>query len=114
MSEQPLGFFPSGAAAGDAAHDSAALDRRQSAAADADDSGLLAAADRAHLEREIAAIERASAALRRAEPELESWIDMPAPTAHKPRPVWLLIGALWLSTALVTIGAVFAISALVG
>ena len=34
-------------------------------------SGLLAAVDREHLEREIAAIERASAALRRAEPELE-------------------------------------------
>jgi hypothetical protein len=33
---------------------------------------------------------------------------------RKPRPVWLLIGALWLSTALVTIGAAFAISVLVG
>jgi hypothetical protein len=32
----------------------------------------------------------------------------------KARPVWLLIGALWLSTALVTIGAVFAISVPVG
>ena len=39
------------------------------------DSGLLAAADREHLEREIAAIVRASAALRRAEPELESSVD---------------------------------------
>jgi hypothetical protein len=39
---------------------------------------------------------------------------MPAPTMHKPRPIWLLVGVLWLSTALVTIGAVFAISALVG
>jgi len=78
------------------------------------DSGLVAAADRAQLERDIAAIERASAALRRAEPELESWIDPPAATMQKPRPLWLLIGVLWLSTALVTIGAVFAISALVG
>jgi hypothetical protein len=81
---------------------------------DADDSGLLAAVDREHLEREIAAIERASAALRRAEPELESWVDAPSPSQPKPRPVWLLISALWLSTALVTIGAVFAISVLVG
>jgi hypothetical protein len=39
---------------------------------------------------------------------------MPAPTMHKARPIWLLVGVLWLSTALVTIGAVFAISALVG
>ena len=29
-------------------------------------------------------------------------------------PVWLLIGVLWLSTALVTLGAAFAISVLVG
>jgi hypothetical protein len=74
----------------------------------------LAAADREHLEREIAAIERASAALRRAEPELESWVDSPPATLRKPRPVWLLIGVLWLSTALVTLGAAFAISVLVG
>jgi hypothetical protein len=33
---------------------------------------------------------------------------------HEPRPIWLLIGVLWLSTALATLGAVFAISALVG
>lgn len=70
-------------------------------------------ADRVQLERDIAAIERASAALRRADPAMESWIDAPAPTLHKPRPVWLLIGVLWLSTALVTLGAVYAISALV-
>ena len=71
------------------------------------------AADRAQLERDIAAIEHASAALRRADPAMESWIDTPVPTMQKPRPVWLLIGVLWLSTALVTLGAVFAISALV-
>jgi len=33
---------------------------------------------------------------------------------RKARPVWLLVGALWLSTGLVTIGAAFAISVLVG
>jgi hypothetical protein len=77
-------------------------------------SAPLTAADREQLERDIAAIERASATLRRAEPELESWIDPPAAAMHKPRPLWLLIGVLWLSTALVTVGAVFAISALVG
>jgi hypothetical protein len=52
--------------------------------------------------------------LRRAEPALESWIGAPSATLHKPRPVWVLICALWLSTALVTIGAAFAISVLVG
>jgi hypothetical protein len=102
------------APAGTASRDASALLMRAHAAADPDDSGLLAAADREHLEREIAAIERASAALRRAEPELESWVDLPSARQPKARPVWLLIGALWLSTALVTIGAVFAISVLVG
>jgi hypothetical protein len=102
------------APAGAASRDASALLMRAHVAADPDDSGLLAAADREHLEREIAAIERASAALRRAEPELESWVDPPSARQPQARPVWLLIGALWLSTALVTIGAVFAISVLVG
>ena len=118
MPDQPLDFLSpdaaAAAAADPAARDTAALRRGVRAAADPDDSGLLAAADREHLEREIAAIERASAALRRAEPELESWINTPSATLRKPRPVWLLVGALWLSTALVTIGAAFAISVLVG
>jgi hypothetical protein len=116
MSKQEASFFASSSAADIfVVANMHGLDaRRQPAAANADDSGLLAAADRDHLERELAAIERAAAALRRAEPELESWIDMPAPTMEKPRPIWLLIGALWLSTALATVGAAFAISVLVG
>jgi len=73
--------------------------------------GPLATGDRDQLERDIAAIELAAAALRRAEPALQSWTDPPA-AASKPHPVWLLIGALWVSTALVTLGAVYAISAL--
>ena len=118
MPDQPLDFLSpdaaAAAAADTAARDTATIDRRAHGAADSDDSGLLAAADREHLEREIAAIERASAALRRAEPELESWVDSPPATLRKPRPIWLLVGALWLSTALVTLGAGFAISVLVG
>jgi hypothetical protein len=31
-------------------------------------------------------------------------------TTRRPRPVWVLIGVLWLSTALVTTGAVVAIA----
>jgi len=80
----------------------------------ADDAGPLAPADREQLEREIAAIERATAMLRRAEPGLQSWTTPPATASQQARPVWLLIGVLWLSTALATLGAVFAITALVG
>jgi hypothetical protein len=87
---------------------------RETTSVNAGDAGVLSDADREQLQREVAAIERASAALRRADPELETWTSAPSTAAHQPRPVWLLIGVLWLSTALVTIGAVFAISALVG
>jgi hypothetical protein len=74
MSKQHAGFLASDGAADNAVADEAhALAVRHDAApAIAGDSGFLAAADRDHLEREIAAIERASAALRRAEPGLES------------------------------------------
>jgi len=69
---------------------------------------------RDQLAREVAEIEAAIAALRQAEPALESWTHPPAAPARKPRPVWVLIGVLWLSTALVTAGAVVAIATLAG
>ncbi len=69
---------------------------------------------RDQLAREIADIEAATAALRRAEPALESWTKEATNNAPKPRPVWLLVGVLWLSTALVTAGAVVAIATLTG
>ena len=79
------------------------------------DSPPLAPGDRDQLARDIAEIERASRALREAEPALESWsAPAPAPTLGPPRPIWLIIGVLWISTALVTLGAAFAIAALVG
>ena len=70
---------------------------------------------RDQLARGLADIEAATAALRKAEPGLESWtkIEEPAITP-KPRPVWLLVGALWLSTALVIAIAVVAIANLTG
>jgi hypothetical protein len=116
MSNRHLGYLPPEEPEGEGLLEEGRnfVHRRELALANADDSGLLSAADRDQLQREVAAIERASAALRRAEPELETWTDTPVTAAHQPRPVWLLIGVLWLSTALVTIGAVFAISALVG
>lgn len=72
---------------------------------------------------DVAEIERATAALRRAQPGLESWSesstearadDAGSFAVRKTKPVWLLIGALWLSTALVTVGAVAAIARLIG
>jgi hypothetical protein len=79
--------------------------------------GALAPADQVALD--IAEIERAAAALRRAQPALEAWTtssnnELPPITPHKPRPVWMLVGLLWLSTALVAAGAVAAISRLAG
>jgi hypothetical protein len=116
MSKYHLGFLPSdGAEAHTVLDDILEPEAAQvMTQPSVDASSSVADADRAQLERDIAAIERASAALRRAEPARESWTDAPAPAMQKPRPVWLLIGVLWLSTALVTIGAVFAISVFVG
>jgi hypothetical protein len=126
MSEHHLGFLPPNGAIAQAVLDDIrsveaaqvvtqpVIDTPSVQPAAPDASNVTAAADRAQLERDIAAIERASAALRRADPAMESWTDTPVAAMQKPRPVWLLIGVLWLSTALVTIGAVFAISALVG
>jgi hypothetical protein len=118
MPDLPVDFLTPeaiAAAAADAAiRDAATLKSYAYTGTPHDDSGLLAAADREHFERELAAIEQASAALRQAEPELESWVQPPSPTLQKPRPVWVLVGALWLSTALVTIGAAYAIRVLVG
>ena len=100
MAKYDLGAVPPNSAAGDGVL--------------ADDSGALTPADPDQLARDIAAIERAAAALRKAEPALESWSNPPTPAGRKPRPVWLLIGLLWVSTALVTVGAAVAIAALVG
>jgi len=74
----------------------------------------LAQIDGEQLARDIAAIESATAALCKGEPALESWTNPPAAAMQKPRPLWVLIGALWLSTALVAAGAVVVIATLVG
>lgn len=94
-----------------------ALDDFRSFAAaqgEADSSAPPAGAETDQLARDIADIESAAAALRRAEPALQSWTNPPAHANPKPRPVWLLIVVLWFSTAVVTLGAVAAIAALVG
>jgi len=66
------------------------------------------------LARDLADIEAATAALLKAEPELESWSKPAMAAVYKPRPVWLIISVLWLSTALVTAGAVVAIATFAG
>jgi hypothetical protein len=81
------------------------------------DIGTLESADQ--VARDIAEIERAAATLRKAQPALEAWTtgsnnELPAVTPPKPRPVWLLIGLLWLSTAVVAAGAVAAIARFAG
>ena len=78
------------------------------------DTGALAQTVRNQLAREVADIETATAALRRAEPALESWTKDSTEAVRKPRPVWLLISMLWLSTVLITVGAVVAIATLAG
>jgi hypothetical protein len=85
--------------------------------ADADDAEIgraLARMAREQLAREIADIEQAAAILRLAAPALQSWSTPAMPALAKPRPLWLLIGVLWLSTALVTAGTVVAIATLAG
>jgi hypothetical protein len=130
MSEHYLGSLPSGDADGDSiliepfapaqrrfAHEEVAHEEvahEDLAHQDLGDAGLLAQTVREQLARDYADIERATAALRRGEPALESWIKPPLPITPKPRPLWLLNGVLWLSTALVTAGAVVAIASLAG
>jgi hypothetical protein len=66
------------------------------------------------LAREYADIERATLALRKAPPAPETRRKAARRLFAGPRSLWLLIGALWLSTALVTAGAVVAIASFAG
>jgi len=116
MSAQNLGSMPSDKLDGDTVSiDLRGLEAAQRSLSEkaAEDTSPLAQADREQLARDIADIERATAALRRAEPGLESWTT-PLAATNNPRPLWLLIGALWLSTAIVTAGAIVAIATLAG
>lgn len=78
------------------------------------DAGGLMRFEQEQLEREYADIERATAALRLGEPALQSWSKPVVPAAPPKQPLWLLIGVLWLSTALATAGAVAVIATLAG
>lgn len=118
MSEHYLGSEPSVYAGGNTERPesrSVAPPRRRASDKIGEDTGALTRFEQEQLARELADIERASAALRFGEPSLQSWTKPGIPaTAKKPRPLWLLIGILWLSTALITVGAVAAIATLAG
>jgi hypothetical protein len=125
MSEQTLGLPPEDRSTGEAIFiETPGLDKLRSGRGsvpqedlqqeDLDNARALAQMARDQLARDIADIEHASAALRRAEPALQSWTGRSAASAPNPRPLWLLIGVLWVSTALVTVGAVVAIAAFAG
>jgi hypothetical protein len=102
------GYFKSNVAGGAQAFQALASDVDPG-----DNSGWIAAVDQDQFERDVAAIERATAILRRAEPALQWWAE-PAQTLSTPRPLWQIIGMLWLSTALVTLSAMFAVYILAG
>jgi hypothetical protein len=119
MPELDLGYQPSREAIGDAVlGDVRPLQSELGVSSDraAAEAGAASAGD--EIARDIAEIERAAAVLRQAEPTLEMWTESwpgkAAATLRKPRPVWLLIGLLWLSTALVAAGAVATIAHLAG
>ncbi len=83
-------------------------------AAEIEDARALKRAASEQLARDLADIERATAALRRAEPALQSWSQPATAAVHTPRPLWVLMGVLWLSAAVVTVGAAVAIAVLAG
>ncbi len=114
MSEQDLGARPSPRPDEAILIEPRDLESARRALARDSASGGLAQFERDQLARDIADIESATAALQRAEPALESWSKPQAPAATKTRPLWLLIGLLWLSTAILTAGAAYAIVTLAG
>ncbi len=114
MSEQDLGARPSHRPDEAILIEPRDLESARQALARGNAGGALAEFERDQLARDIAEIESATAALRRAEPALESWTKPQMPAVTKVRPLWLLIGLLWLSTAIVTVGAAYAIATLAG
>ena len=67
------------------------------------------------LERAVAEIEMASAALRQSEPALEPWQpDFATQGERRYLPVWLLISAVWIAALLGLTGATGAILYLAG
>lgn len=119
MSKDVLGSMPKGNSDWDSAFNAVRrLDAARHSIEDVvGERRSIARTDTDQIARDIAEIERATAALRKAEPALEAWTERPRSRTRrprKPRSVWVIVGALWLSTALVTAGALAAIAKLVG
>jgi hypothetical protein len=114
MPEQDLGARPSNHHDESILIEPGNLESARQVLAQENPAGPLAQFERDQLARDIADIESATAALRRADPALQSWTKPQAPAIAKVRPLWRLIALLWLSTALVTVGAAYAIVTLVG
>jgi hypothetical protein len=118
MPKHHLDAWPSGNADGDAVsielREFEAVRHNTMPSETATNANALTQIDREQFARDIAEIESATAALRKGEPALESWTSPSATTIQTPRPLWVLIGVLWLSTALVAAGAVVAIVTFVG
>jgi hypothetical protein len=119
MSKDVLGSMPKGSSDWDSAYK--AVRRLDAARRSIEDvvgeRRAVTRTDSDQMARDIAEIERATAALRKAEPALEAWTERPRSRTRpprKPRSVWVIVGVLWLSTALVTAGALAAIAKLVG
>ncbi|HUC49076.1 MAG TPA: hypothetical protein VMA30_06780 [Xanthobacteraceae bacterium] len=114
MSEHDLDARPSHSPDAAIVVEPQGLENARPAFARTDAAGALAQFERDQLARDVAAIESAVAALRRAEPALQTWTKPQMPIVPKLRPLWLLIGLLWLSTAALTAGAAYAIAVLYG
>jgi hypothetical protein len=74
------------------------------------------AGHKSQLDRAIAEIEEASVALKSVEPRLEAWHPDTAVVGEprKQRSVWVFIGTIWFSIALMVAGAIGAIGYLLG
>jgi hypothetical protein len=66
------------------------------------------------VQRDFAEIETASATLRHAQPDLEPWSPPTAEATrtNKPRSIWVVVGAVWVSTVLLMAMATLAIASL--
>jgi hypothetical protein len=66
------------------------------------------------VQRDFAEIETASAVLRHAQPDLEPWSPPTAEATrpNKPRSIWVVVGAVWVSTVLLMAMATLAIASL--
>jgi hypothetical protein len=112
MPKQHLGALPSGTTDGDVLIERRGAGTVRRVAVGRRSTDAPAPTEQDQLARDIADIERAATALRKAQPSLEAWTTALTEDDRKPRPVWLIIGILWLSTALLAAGAAVAIAML--